>query len=103
MEPKPKLYDPIEILEDNLSKKAKEKTIENTRKELTGKPEEQDAYQKEVEKIAAQLQPPQPQLMRIQKGMKIQFYGYSYKCTAARLNGKVTLRFNGLWKGEDPK
>ena len=44
--------------------------------------------------------PPPLQRMTIRKGMTIHFYGYAYKCTAARPNGKVTLKFKGLWKGD---
>jgi len=61
---------------------------------------ETPSYQDQVEKnppwIAAE-----PQQMRIQKGMTIHFYGYSYKCIAARPNGKITLKLKGLWKGEE--
>jgi len=73
------------------------------RKEEKGK----DSYQDQVEKNLADAevkalakQPPPPQRMRIKKGMVIHFYGFAYKCTAARPNGKVTLKLKGLWKGD---
>lgn len=39
-----------------------------------------------------------PTKIRMKKGMRIHFYGYSYKVIAVRPNGKVTLRFDGHWK-----
>lgn len=87
--------DPLEFLNKQISEIAQEKHRDILRKELTGK----DSYQEQVEKKLAQ-QPQQAQLMKIQKGMTIHFYGYAYKCTAARPNGKVTLKLKGLWKGD---
>jgi len=60
---------------------------------------EASSYQDQVEKNPPRISA-QSQQIRIQKGMTIHFYGYSYKCTAARPNGKVTLKLKGLWKGE---
>ena len=55
----------------------------------------------EFEKLAKEsMQSPQPRPMTIKKGMVIHFYGFAYKCTAARPNGKVTLKFKGPWKGD---
>ena len=63
-----------------------------------------DSYQDQVEQKLSEVEalteqlPPKP--MTIKKGMVIHFYGFAYKCTAARPNGKITLKFKGLWKGE---
>lgn len=93
--------DPLELLEKQVSKLAQEKLSESLKQELTG----EDSYQDQVDKNLVEVkalakQPPPPQLMTIRKGMTIHFYGYAYKCTAARPNGKVTLKFKGLWKGD---
>ena len=42
-----------------------------------------------------------PPKMRMEKGMRIHFYGYSYKVTTVRPNGKITLRFDGHWKDRE--
>ena len=65
-----------------------------------GKDSYQDQVDKNLAEVEALAKQPPPQRMTIKKGMTIHFYGFAYKCIAARPNGKVTLRFKGLWKGE---
>ena len=64
-----------------------------------------DEYQKEVDKLnelpaqekeeMARQSSKKPGVMTIKKGMVIHFHGFKYKCTAARPNGKITLKFMG--------
>ena len=82
--------DPMEILEKQTEEEA-----------IKSKDSEKDKFEELVKK-ELKPQPLPSQLMsrmRMQKGMRIHFYGYSYKVTAVRPNGKITLRFDGLWKG----
>jgi hypothetical protein len=80
--------DPYEGEDDPYLKSAKEQLNKLTRIEA------------EKTKPILKPEPIASPRVRIQKGMIIHFYGFAYKCTAARPNGKVTLKFKGLWKGE---
>lgn len=71
-----------DLVKKQADETAKDRHKEVLKQEFTGKPL------------------PPPQRMRIKKGMRIHFYGYSYKVTAVRPNGKITLRFDGIWKGD---
>ena len=72
------------------------KSVEDQLKKVTQLEAEKTKPQKVPEPIALPR-------VRMQKGMRIHFYGYSYKVTAVRPNEKITLRFDGEWKGGKEK
>ena len=91
------------VLNQQMLETARDNLKGGLEKEFTGKgvkEEEKEEKKTLLGEFEAQPQRSPPK-MRMKKGMRIHFYGYSYKVTAVRPNGKITLRFDGHWKERD--
>ena len=93
---------PLDVLDEQMLETARDNLKESLKREFTGKgiEEAKEIIITEKPDTQAKTEPQSyiPPRMRMKKGMRIHFYGYSYKVTAVRPNGKVTLRFDGLWR-----